>query len=65
MRPSPFLSERREESAVMPADFAPVYAELRAIMLRAADGMTVAKDEPDDLELLAAWAHPLRPKGPI
>jgi hypothetical protein len=54
MRPSPFLSERREESAVMPADFAPVYAELRAIMLRAADGMTVAKDEPDDLELLAA-----------
>jgi hypothetical protein len=49
----------------MPVDFAPVYAELRAIMLRAADGMTVAKDDPDDLELRTGWAHPLRPNGPM
>jgi hypothetical protein len=49
----------------MPADFAPVYAELRALMLRAADGMTVSKDTPQAVELVAPFAHPRKPGGPM
>lgn len=44
------------------SDFAPVFAELRAVMLRAAPGMTVAKDGPGGLLLLAHWPNPAKPK---
>ena len=42
----------------MTADFAPVYAELRGLVLRATPYMVVSKDGPTGLELLAPWAHP-------
>jgi hypothetical protein len=49
----------------MSADFDAVYAELRALMLRAAVGMSVGKDAPGDLEMFAPWAHPRKPKTPM
>jgi hypothetical protein len=49
----------------MPADFAPVYAELRALMLAHAQGMKVLRDDPGELSLLAPRAHPRRPKEPM
>lgn len=47
------------------ADFAAAYAELRELMLRASPGMTVAKDGPGGLVLLAPWPHPRKPKEPM
>ena len=47
------------------ADFAPVYAELRELMLRASPGMRVARDGPGGLMLLAPWTHPRKPKEPM
>lgn len=49
----------------MAADLAPVYAALRDLMLRASPGMTVARDGPDGLMLLAPWPHPRKPKQPM
>jgi hypothetical protein len=49
----------------MSADFDAVYAELRALMLRASPGMTATKDTPGELLLLAPWPHPRKPKQPM
>ena len=49
----------------MATDFAPVYAELRELMLRTTPGMVVSKDGPSGLELLAPWAHPRKPNTPM
>lgn len=49
----------------MPADFAPIYAELEALMRRAASGMVVAKAAPGELVLHAPWPNPLKPKEPM
>jgi hypothetical protein len=49
----------------MAGDFAPVYAELRELMLRAADGMRPARDAEGDLMMLAPWPHPRKPAEPM
>ena len=49
----------------MPADFDPIYAELRALMLAHAPGMRAVRDKPGDLMLLAPWPHPRKPKEPM
>jgi hypothetical protein len=38
-----------------------VFDQLRGLMLRGAPQMTVVKDEPGLLELLASWDHPKHP----
>ncbi len=40
------------------ADLAPVYVELRAMMLAVADGLVVARDAPGDLEVRTAELDP-------
>ena len=47
------------------ADIPGAYAALRELMLRAAPGMVVAKDEPGQLVLNAPWNNPLKPKEPM
>jgi hypothetical protein len=47
------------------ADIPAAYAALRELMLRAAPGMVVTKDEPGDLVLVAPWNNPLKPKEPM
>jgi hypothetical protein len=47
------------------ADFAAVYADLRALMLANAVGMRAAKDVPGHLEMLAPWPHPRKPREPM
>ena len=47
------------------ADIPAAYAALRELMLRAAPGMVVARDEPGDLVLNAPWNNPLKPKEPM
>jgi hypothetical protein len=47
------------------ADFDAVYAELRALMLRAATDMRPATDIPRELQMLAPWPHPRKPKTPM
>jgi hypothetical protein len=49
----------------MAADFDAIYAELRAMMLRAAPGMRPARDRPGDLLMLAPWPHPRKPDAPM
>ncbi|MEO7641072.1 MAG: hypothetical protein ABIU07_06645 [Ramlibacter sp.] len=49
----------------MAADLEPIYAELRAVMLRAAPDLTVSRDEPGRLELVASWTHPRKPREPM
>ena len=49
----------------MAADFAPVYAALRELMLRASPGMVVARDGAEGVMLLAPWPHPRKPKEPM
>ncbi|WP_411286931.1 hypothetical protein [Phenylobacterium sp.] len=49
----------------MPADFQPVYADLRDMMLRAASGMVVAKDAPGGLVMHAPGPNPGKPKDPV
>jgi len=49
----------------MAADFDGVYAELRAMMLRAAPDMRPLKDVPGELQMLAPWPHPRKPKEPM
>jgi hypothetical protein len=46
-------------------DFAPLVAELVAIMKRAAPGMVVAQEGPDGLMMHAPWPHPAKPKEPM
>jgi hypothetical protein len=47
------------------ADFDAVYAELRALMLREAAGMTPSKDVAGELVMRAPWPHPRKPKEPM
>ncbi len=47
------------------AEFDAVFAELRGLMLDAAAQMIVSRDEPGDLDLLAPFAHPRKPKTPM
>jgi hypothetical protein len=47
------------------AELEPLFQELRALMLRAAPGMVVARDGPAELLLLAPWPNPLKPKEPM
>ncbi len=42
-----------------------VFAELRALMLREAEGMVILKEGPGNLEMAAAWPHPRKPKEPM
>ena len=44
------------------ADFTGIYGELRALLLRAAAGMSVTEDRPGQITLSAAWPNPYRPK---
>jgi hypothetical protein len=46
-------------------DIPGAFDELRVLMLRAAPGMIVVKDEPGDLLLHAPWKNPLKPKEPM
>jgi hypothetical protein len=52
-------------SPAVTADFEAVYSELRAIMLRAAPQMKPLKDLPGELQMLAPWPHPRKPKEPM
>ena len=49
----------------MPADFDPIYGELREIMLRSAPGMVVVKDAPGELVMHAPLPNPATPKEPV
>lgn len=49
----------------MAADFALVFAALREVMLAHSPGMTVARDGPEGLMLVAPWPHPRKPKEPM
>jgi hypothetical protein len=52
-------------SAQPNAEFADVYAQLRALMLESATGMIVAEDGPRGLVLHAPIPHPFDPKKPM
>ena len=49
----------------MAADFAPVYAALRQVMLDASPGMKVVRDDASGLSLHALWPHPRKPAEPM
>jgi len=49
----------------MSAEFQPVYADLRAMMLRAAPEMQPLKDAPGELQVQASWPNPRKPKEPM
>jgi len=52
-------------SAQPNAEFAQVYAELRALMIESAAGMIVAQDGEDGLVMHAPIPHPLKPNLPM
>lgn len=47
------------------SDLAAVYTALRELMLANATGMRPVKDAPGDLQMLASWPHPRKPKEPM
>lgn len=47
------------------SDFDETYGELRALMLRAADGMVLAKDGDGGVVMHAPWPHPRKPDEPM
>jgi hypothetical protein len=52
-------------SAQPNAEFAEVYARLRAVMLESAAGMIVAQDGPGELVMHAPIPNPMHPKKPM
>lgn len=47
------------------ADFTPLFAALRRLMLDCACGMTVSLDGDGVVRLNAPWAHPRKPEAPM
>ena len=49
----------------MSESFGPVFAELRALMLREAVGMHATRDDAGEVTMAASWPHPRKPKEPM